>query len=654
MHTPISLSFWRRLAGGALLLAAPLLGGAQPMADPPGRVAYVSAQEGTAQIEQGSRGAWQPAALNWPVTTGTRLATGIGSRTELHGGWTTLRLHGQSNLEVTRLDDDTLQVALTEGSLSARVRALQPGERVELDTPQLALVADQPGEYRVDVDPRSDTTRVTVHAGSATVYGEAGQASRVEARQQISFAGRGLGVVQSGSVAYRDGFDQWVAARDALEEQSRSARYLSRDMPGYPQLDGYGEWAQDTTYGNVWYPSVSSPDWAPYRDGQWAWIEPWGWTWIDDAPWGFAPFHYGRWAQIGPRWAWVPGPLAPRPVYAPALVAFVGGGGGGSHWGVSLGGGLPGAAWFPLAPGEYWTPHYHASDRYRRRINDWGPQRERVRPPADGFYFQHRPHAITVAPRDQFGRNDWQQRRPRFGDGSRLPPGALDGSRVTTPPPRAYVPGVQMQPPLARPNLGEPRAPRPGADRGMAPRPDGPPPRFGDDTRPGPMPGVRPMPGPEPRRERERDRMLRDPAAPGITTPLPQRPPEHAPMREPAPRQWQRQPDEPWRRQAVPPPSAQVPQQPSMPPPEMRQRPPRFESGEGMPVPRAQPMPQRPSENMERGPRQFEPRAMPPPEMRQRSPRFEAGEGMPAPRAQPREREQFRAPPMRQREGDGG
>ena len=683
MPTPLTLTFWRRLAGGMLLLTAPLLGWAQQAADPPGRVAYVSAQEGTAQIAPDGRGQWMPAALNWPVTTGTRLASGIGSRTELHGGWTTLRLHGQSNLEVTQLDDDTLQVALTEGSLSARVRALQPGERVELDTPQLALVAEQPGEYRIDVDPREGTTRVTVHAGSAIVYGESGQSSRLDARQQISFSGRSLGVVQSGSAAYRDSFDQWVSARDALEDHSRSARYLSRDMPGYYQLDGHGEWAQDATYGNVWYPSVTVEDWAPYRYGQWAWVEPWGWTWIDDAPWGFAPSHYGRWTQIGPRWAWVPGPLAARPVYAPALVAFVGGSSGGTSWGISLGSGLPGAAWFPLAPGEYWEPHYHASDRYRRRLNDWGDRRERMRPPPDSFYFQRRPHAITVAPGDQFG-PDRRDRRPRYSDGRRLPPGTLDASRVIAPPPRAYLPGTPAQAPLPRPGAGRDTLPRPDArpprfgdearpdvrpprfEGGMRPdarpprfeadaRPDGRPPRvegdarpprfeggarpgtrpprFDGEARPGRAPDMRPAPGQEPRMGRERDRMMRDPGTSG-TLPLPQRQPtDAAPQREQAPRQWQRPQPGAWQQPQSPQPGAQMPQ---------------------APMPRVQPMPQRPAEGMERGPRPFEPRAMPPAEMRQQPPRFEGGAGMSMPRAQPREREQFRAPPVRLREGDGG
>lgn len=46
---------------------------------------------------------------------------------------------------------------------------------------------------------------------------------------------------------------------------------------------------------------------------------------MDDEPWGFAPFHYGRWAWYRSVWLWVPGPIHVRPVYAPALVAWVGG-----------------------------------------------------------------------------------------------------------------------------------------------------------------------------------------------------------------------------------------------------------------------------------------------------------------------------------------
>src|SRR4029079_18322212 len=96
----------------------------------------------------------------------------------------------------------------------------------------------------------------------------------------------------------------------------------------------------------VWMPRVRA-EWVPYRYGHWAWVEPWGWTWIDDAPWGFAPFHYGRWAYVRGGWVWAPGVMVARPVYAPALVAFVGVGG-------------ASVAWFPLGPREVYVPAWRA------------------------------------------------------------------------------------------------------------------------------------------------------------------------------------------------------------------------------------------------------------------------------------------------------
>src|SRR5262249_13653444 len=142
---------------------------------------------------------------------------------------------------------------------------------------------------------------------------------------------------------------------------------VSPDTVGWQDLDDNGDWRNVPEYGNVWVPREVPAGWAPYHNGHWAWIEPWGWTWVDDAPWGFAPFHYGRWAYVGNSWAWVPGPPAVRPVYAPALVAWVGG----SNFsvGVSFGGGGGGIGWFPLGPREVYVPSYQSSPTYVNRVN---------------------------------------------------------------------------------------------------------------------------------------------------------------------------------------------------------------------------------------------------------------------------------------------
>jgi hypothetical protein len=134
-------------------------------------------------------------------------------------------------------------------------------------------------------------------------------------------------------------------------------------MTGYEDLDEYGDWSYVAGYGPCWRPRAVVADWAPYRFGHWVYVGPWGWTWVEDEPWGFAPFHYGRWASVRGGWFWVPGPVVVRPIWAPALVAFVGGGPG---FRFSAG---VGVGWFPLAPGEVYLPGYHVSRAYVNNVN---------------------------------------------------------------------------------------------------------------------------------------------------------------------------------------------------------------------------------------------------------------------------------------------
>src|SRR5439155_2982512 len=121
--------------------------------------------------------------------------------------------------------------------------------------------------------------------------------------------------------------------RDRRWDAARSARYVSGEVIGHEDPGDYGEWREKGPYGAVWVPRSMMVGWAPDRYGHWAWVDPWGWTWIDDAPWGFAPFHYGRWVYVDGGWGWVPGHVVAPPVYAPAIVAYVGGG----SWSVAIG-----------------------------------------------------------------------------------------------------------------------------------------------------------------------------------------------------------------------------------------------------------------------------------------------------------------------------
>ena len=300
---------------------------------------------------------WAPVDYNRPLTTGDHVFVEFAGTAELQIGSAALRMGSATTLEFLNLDDSNVQLRLTEGTLIVRLRSLGDQDSFEVDTPNLAFSLLRTGEYRIDVKPDSSTTLVTVRRGEGELTGP-NQAFTVHAGEQAQVIGVDQPNYQTFGAPPRDTLDTCSADRDQRDDQSPSARYVSREMVGYQDLDRYGSWRNTPDYGNVWVPNGTPDGWAPYHNGHWVWVDPWGWTWVDDAPWGFAPFHYGRWAYVGKYWGWVPGPVAERPVYAPALVAWVGGG--------AIGGGV---AWFALGPREVYVPSYHTSPVYLNRVN---------------------------------------------------------------------------------------------------------------------------------------------------------------------------------------------------------------------------------------------------------------------------------------------
>jgi hypothetical protein len=333
-------------------------------ADPPARVARLGYAEGDVSLSLAGQSDWVQAGLNRPLTTGDHLWTDSNARAELQLGGTAIRLGARSNLTLLNLDDSIAQLQLSEGSLRMHVRSIGANQTVEVDTPNLALVLTQPGDYRVDVDPDGNATTVRVQSGTADAYGE-GASYRIGAAQAYRFYGTGLGDFEALSTAQDDALDRWAQQRERRIDSSSAARYLSADVVGYEDLDANGSWRVDASYGNVWTPNRVASGWTPYRDGHWAWVQPWGWTWMDDAPWGYAVSHYGRWARIRDAWSWVPGPRREAAVYAPALVVFLGG----SNFRPPSAGGAGNVGWFPLAPREVYQPAYPVSRGYFERVN---------------------------------------------------------------------------------------------------------------------------------------------------------------------------------------------------------------------------------------------------------------------------------------------
>src|SRR6202453_1159519 len=335
--------------------------------DAPTRVARLNYVQGSVSFQPAGEQDWLEADINRPLTTGDNLWADKESRGEVHIGATSIRLSSDTGISFLNLDDRTVQLQLAQGTIEVHLRRLEPGNAFEIDTPNLAFTLAASGEYRIQADPDGNSTAIIVREGAGQVTG-AGESYDLTAGQQYIFNGTDQLTFDAQAAPEFDNFEDWCQAQDQRENSSASARYVSRDVDGYYDLDGNGEWQTDPDYGAIWVPGGVAPGWAPYRYGHWVWIGPWGWTWVEDEPWGFAPYHYGRWAQVrGGSWGWVPGPMVVRPVYAPALVGFVGGAGFGV--GVGFGNRFSGVAWFPLGPRDVFIPGYRTSPRYVQNIN---------------------------------------------------------------------------------------------------------------------------------------------------------------------------------------------------------------------------------------------------------------------------------------------
>ena len=360
-----SLPFGPVLPAIALAQPAP---GPEQASDPPARVGRLARTVGTVSFHPPGADHWDAAVLNYPVSAGDAFWTEPQSQAVVEVSGTRIVMAPSTEFDVDALDQQTLSATEPQGELCLLVRTLADQETAVIRTPRGVVTIGAPGRYGIVAGDTDHPTTVTVLEGAAAVSG----------------AGADLQVPpnQTGVITGTDSFQAQLAPvqRNAFlaaecephpippRPSAAAAPAAVAMMAGSEDLAQYGAWQQSPQYGAVWYPQVAA-GWVPYRQGHWAYVAPWGWTWIDDAPWGFAPFHYGRWAEIDGRWAWVPAVYAVAapypPVYAPALVSFVGVGVGFAA-GLAVGGAI---GWLPLGPREPYRPWYHASDAYIRNVN---------------------------------------------------------------------------------------------------------------------------------------------------------------------------------------------------------------------------------------------------------------------------------------------
>jgi hypothetical protein len=310
----------RVLAKSLLLLILFLAIPALAQVEPPARVGWVSLVSGTLGFYGPGDTDWSAAKVNLPVAAGAWLATDPQSRAEVRVGADSIDLSNDAQLNLAELRDQVMQIALTQGRVNLHLRHLNKDETAEIDVARGGVWLLQPGVYDIDSGGPDQPTRITVFEGSARFAG-GGIDTLLNAGDVLALSGSDT-LSAAVERATPDEFAQWCRSHDYDEKRLAAPHHISPAMTGYEELDEYGEWAAAPTYGEIWFPRSVPVGWAPYREGRWVWVEPWGWNWVDDEPWGFAPCHYGRWARVDDRWAWVPGVFVPTPVYAPALVAL--------------------------------------------------------------------------------------------------------------------------------------------------------------------------------------------------------------------------------------------------------------------------------------------------------------------------------------------
>jgi len=569
--------------------------GSAAWADPPGRVGRFSEVQGTVWIYDTEQGEWVAAERNRPLTTGDHLSTDRDGRAELRIGSTTVRVASGSDLVFTQLDDQRMQLQLQSGRIAARLRNNEAAAEFEVDTPEGRFLPARVGHYLVDRGERGSSAM----AWSGELRFESDDSAlTVPQGQHGEFWKEGGATHYTWANPPQDGFTDWVLADDRRDENSAATRYVSPEMTGWEDLDRHGRWETTVDYGTVWVPYQVAPGWAPYRYGHWAWVRPWGWTWVDDAPWGFAPFHYGRWAWFGGRWCWVPGSYVARPVYAPALVGWVGGSPG-VNVSVHIGSG-PVVGWVPLAPREIYVPPYQVGRDHWRHLNPHAPDRfYRPQPPQHGpVMYSNRgvPNGITVVPSDVL-----KQRQPVGNVVTRVSPQVIQQLVQqktvvvqTPPPPPTPVRTAPAARPVERDAEGRAVEGRRGHGAVVPPVPPAqpvPPPAPAAAVRPVvPVPphAVPPAPAPTSAQPALPARPTVVPAPPRAAVPPPPRQepaevrhaappqqPQQVPQHVVPPPQQQQQVPQPQRPQAVPP----VPAQP-VPPVQPRAVEPAREHGE--------------------------------------------------------------------------
>jgi hypothetical protein len=194
---------------------------------PAGRIVLLQYISGSVSIQPRGTGSWVAAVSNRPLTMSDNLWTDKASRAELNVGTGIIRMNSETSLTIVNADIHTIQLKINQGSLHLHVRHLFGGEIYEVDSSNGAFTLTKSGDYRIDVDPKTDTTTITTWKGEGSITGER-RAIRVRSREQVRITGVSADYDRHGAPA-PDAFDEWCRVRNTRQDSAYPAMY-----PPYP------------------------------------------------------------------------------------------------------------------------------------------------------------------------------------------------------------------------------------------------------------------------------------------------------------------------------------------------------------------------------------------------------------------------------------
>ena len=277
------------------------------------RIVRISYVDGQVRIDHGS--GYESASMNVPVTEHNWLQT----RSD---GWAEVQLEDGG---LVRLAPDTV-IAFTELSRfasggTATTIDLDQGEaefkvgkrddsEFHVTVKKKTIVLEHSGSFRV-TSTNADPLEVVVWKGEITVR-DSDSGGEVSVKKNETFVLDAMDTARYAldQGAESDELDQWSKQRDDYLSAYASGRgqFQSPYQYGTGDLNYYGQYFSDPTYGTLWQPTGVNLGWDPFANGYWIYSPGFGYTWVSAYPWGWLPYRYGNWVFINGRgWCWEPG-----------------------------------------------------------------------------------------------------------------------------------------------------------------------------------------------------------------------------------------------------------------------------------------------------------------------------------------------------------